>query len=153
MTDEITLIKNRQSRLEDRVTKLEGSVAAESIARASMEDDLQGMNGDLNGVRAAQKMVRALVASSGEHGRQLRTLDKKVAGVGERLDTMDRRFERRLEGLEISVNNRFDAVDARFDEVERRFAGVDARFDSLQADVRAILDRLGPPLSDDDRRK
>jgi hypothetical protein len=52
---------------------------------------------------------------------------------------MDRRFERRFDGLEAGVNSRFDSLNSRFD--------------SLQADVKAILSRLGPPLSDGDSQK
>ena len=58
--------------------------------------------------------------------------------MNKRIDDLKTYLDARFNGLEQSVNARFDAVDARFNAVDARFKAVDERF----AHVESRLDRI-----------
>jgi archaellum component FlaC len=74
--------------------------------------------------------VESLAAVSQDTREAVHRLEKKAAEHDERFDAVDARFDgmdARFDG----VDRRFDGMDARFDGMERRFDGTDARFDGM----------------------
>jgi chromosome segregation ATPase len=166
MTDDITQIKERQDRLEGRVTVLENTVNVEAIARAGMEDDLEGAKSDIVGLKATKQMLQTVITASSEHREQLQALaatttrtevlvGRLQADFKDRFDAVDAQFVRTGERFDAvdarlaKVDARFDAVDARlaevdarFDKVDARFAEVDARFDKVDARFAKVDERF-----------
>jgi chromosome segregation ATPase len=141
MTDDITQIKQRQDRLEGRVTVLENTVNVEAIARAGMEDDLEGAKSDIVGLKATKQMLQTVITASNEHREQLQAL----AGTTTRTEVLVGRLQADSKDRFDTVDARLAKVDKRFDTVDARFVKVDERFDQVAAGIKAILDRLGPP--------
>jgi archaellum component FlaC len=51
-------------------------------------------------------------------------------------------IDAKFEGLENTIDSRFDAVDARFDAVDARFESVDARFESVERQMALLGSRV-----------
>jgi hypothetical protein len=71
-----------------------------------------------------------------ESNRRFEGLQHEIA---QRFEAMDRRFEavdQRFEMLLREMNQRFEAVERRFEAVDRRFEAVDQRFEGVIAELR-----------------
>ncbi len=62
-------------------------------------------------------------------------VDQRFEAVDARFDGIDQRFE--------AVDARFDGIDHRFEAVDARFDGIDHRFDRMDTRLQAITDDLG----------
>ncbi|MFQ5593233.1 MAG: hypothetical protein ACE5HA_03725 [Anaerolineae bacterium] len=77
---------------------------------------------------------------------RLDIIEHDLAGVKERLDAIDARFDRmqsdmnaRFDRMQSDMNARFDAVNGRFEAMEERF---DTRFDRMQSDINARFEAM-----------
>jgi tetrahydromethanopterin S-methyltransferase subunit G len=68
-------------------------------------------------------------------------MDQRFDAVDQRFETVDQRFDAVDQRFE-TVDQRFDAVDQRFETVDQRFDAVDQRLDTLDAKLDTILSEL-----------
>jgi flagellar capping protein FliD len=74
---------------------------------------------------------------------RLDVLENEVAGINERLDRMEERFEGRFDHMEERFEGRLDQVEerseGRFDQMEERFEG---RFDQMEGRFNQMEERF-----------
>jgi chromosome segregation ATPase len=114
MSDELAELRDRQDRLEGRVTVLEVTVKKEAALRAKMDGDLGDMKATLN---AHTRSLQALHDTQSDHTARLTRIEDRLGGV-----------EDRLGGVESDVGN----LTAQMADVR---VGVHAILDLLDANL------------------
>lgn len=129
MGDEMTVLRDRQDKLEGRVAVLERTVereaglrAREAALRAKMDEDLSNVTETL---KAHGRSLQALHDTQQDHTRRLT----------------------RIEGRLGNVEGRLGNVEVRLGNVENDLVTVKEKLDTVHIGVRAILDLLDAHLA------
>lgn len=64
-------------------------------------------------------------------------ISEQIKPVCQRLDGMDKRFEKIDEHLD-GMDKRFETIDKRFEKIDERLDGMDKRFEKLEGTVSSI---------------
>ena len=94
--------------------------------------------------RMAPSEYQDLVAFLGE---RFETIDRRFDAMDQRFEAIDRRFD--------AMDQRFEAIDHRFDAMDQRFEAIDHRFDAIDRRFEAIdhrSDAIGHRFEAMDRR-
>ena len=76
-------------------------------------------------------------------GRVDRRIDGLESSVNQRIDGLESRVDRRIDGLENSVNQRIDGLESRLDKrIDDLESSVNQRIDKLEADNRQMYGTL-----------
>lgn len=86
MSDDFSDIRDRQDRLEGRVTHLEAKVEREAGLRAAMDRELGTISAKLG---AQQRSLNALAEVQSDHTRRLTRIEDRLTGVEGRLDNVE----------------------------------------------------------------
>lgn len=122
MGDEMTVLRDRQDKLEGRVTILETTVEREAALRAKMDEDQSNLTATL---KAHGRSLQALHDTQQDHTRRLT----------------------RIEGRLGNVEGRLGNVEVRLGNVENDLVTVKEKLDTVHIGVRAILDLLDAHLA------
>ena len=129
MADEIAVLRDRQDKVEGRVTTLEGTVEREAALRAKMDEDQSNIAATL---RAHTGLLQALHDTQQDHTRQLTGIEGRLGSVEVRLG---------------SVEVRLGSVEVRLGSVEDDLVIVKEKLDTVHIGVHAILDLLDTHLA------
>lgn len=167
MDDDLSDLRNRQTRTERRVAHLETKVDQEARLRADMDEELGSISAAVN---AHTQSLNALREDQAAQGQQLNhivtkidnaelwmghlngrmdSLEGKVTGLGGRMDGVETRLDQvdtRLDGIDTrldGVDTRLGSMDGRLSGVETRLGGVETELVGVKAGVDEILSRLG----------
>lgn len=122
MGDEMTVLRDRQDKLEGRVTILETTVEREAALRAKMDEDQSNLTATL---KAHGRSLQALHDTQQDHTRRLT----------------------RIEGRLGNVEGRLGNVEVRLGNVENDLVTVKEKLDTVHIGVHAILDLLDAHLA------
>ena len=134
MADEMTVLRDRQDRLEGRVTRLEGTVEREAALRAKMDEDQSNITAILG---AHTRSLQALHDTQQEHTGQLSRIEGRLGNV-----------EGRLGNVEVRLGH----VEDDLGVVKVRLGHVEEKLDTVHIGVHAILDLLDTHLARRSRR-
>ena len=129
MADEMTVLRDRQDRLEGRMTTLEGTVEREAALRAKMDEDQSSIAATL---RAHSGLLQALHDTQQDHTRRLTGIEGRLGNV-----------EGRLGNVEVRLGN----VEDDLGVVKVRLGIVEEKLDTVHIGVHAILDLLDTHLA------
>jgi archaellum component FlaC len=129
MSDELAELRDRQDRLEGRVTVLEVTVKKEAALRAKMDGDLGDMKATLN---AHTRSLQALHDTQSDHTARLTRIEDRLGGVEDRLG---------------GVEDRLGGVEDRLGGVESDVGNLTAQMADVRVGVHAILDLLDANLA------
>ena len=118
----MTVLRDRQDKLEGRVTVLETTVEREAALRAKMDEDQSNLTATLKA-----------------HGRSLQALHDRQQDHTRRLT--------RIEGRLGNVEGRLGNVEVRLGNVENDLVTVKEKLDTVHTGVHAILDLLDAHLA------
>jgi len=122
MPNDLAEMRDRQDRLEDRVTVLEVTVQKEAALRAKMDSDLGDVKATLN---AHTGSLQALHDTQSDHTRRLTRIEDRLGNVEDRLGN----------------------VEDRLGNVEDRLGNVEEQLGTVRVGVHAILDLLDAHLA------
>ncbi len=116
------------------------------MAGRSLTDRVEVLEQKVEGLQTLPGKVAALtdnVAGLRTEFSQFRTAND-VAHIAIRVEIgqMHEHSMTRLQGVEDTMNQRFDQVDARFDKIDAKFDRIDAKFDAIDAKFKAIDERF-----------
>jgi len=118
----MTVLRDRQDKLEGRVTVLETTVEREAALRAKMDEDQSNLTATL---KAHGRSLQALHDTQQDHTRRLT----------------------RIEGRLGNVEGRLGNVEVRLGNVENDLVTVKEKLDTVHTGVHAILDLLDAHLA------
>lgn len=136
MADEMTALRDRQDKLEGRVTTLEVTVEREAALRAKMDEDLSDMAQTL---KAHGRSLQALHDTQQDHTRRLTRIEGRLVNVDDRLES--------VEGRLVNVEGQLVNVEGRLTSVEADLGLVKEKLDTVHIGVHAILDLLDTHLA------
>ena len=105
MPNDLAEMRDRQDRLEDRVTVLEVTVQKEAALRAKMDSDLGDVKATLN---AHTGSLQALHDTQSDHTRRLTRIEDRLGNVEDRLGNV----EEQLGTVRVGVHAILDLLDA-----------------------------------------
>jgi chromosome segregation ATPase len=129
MAEEMTVLRDRQDRLEGRVTVLEATVEREAALRAKMDEDQSNLAATL---KAHGRSLQALHDTQQDHTRRLTRIEGDLSDVKDRLGN-----------VEVRLGN----VEVRLGNVEEDLVTVKEKLDTVHIGVHAILDLLDTHLA------
>jgi chromosome segregation ATPase len=112
MADEMTVLRDRQDRLEGRVTVLEASVEREAVLRAQMDEDQSNITQTL---KAHTRSLQALHDTQQDHTRRLTGIEGRLTNVEVRLGNVEddlRDVKVELGDVKIGVHAILDLLNA-----------------------------------------
>jgi len=112
MPNDLAEMRDRQDRLEDRVTVLEVTVQKEAALRAKMDSDLGDVKATLN---AHTGSLQALHDTQSDHTRRLTRIEDRLGNVEDRLGNVEDRLgnvEEQLGTVRVGVHAILDLLDA-----------------------------------------
>lgn len=122
MVDEMTVLRDRQDKLEGRVAVLERTVereaglrAREAALRAKMDEDLSNVTETL---KAHGRSLQALHDTQQDHTRQLTRIEGRLGNVEGRLGTV----EEKVDALQIGVHAILDLLNTHLVRRPRRLS-------------------------------
>lgn len=105
--DGMTELRERQDKLDERMTTLEGTVKEQATLRAAMDSDLSKL-------KAHEDSMQALHLTQADHTRRLTRIEDRVGNVEDRLGHVEDRLGHVEEGLEtvkVGVHAILDLLD------------------------------------------
>lgn len=149
MDDDLSDLRNRQTRTERRVAHLETKVDQETRSRVRMDKELGKVTAAVN---AHTQSLNALRETQAEQGQLLRHIVTKVDNteawmgyLNGRMDVLQQDLTGRMDSLESQVTGlggRMDGVETRLDRVDTRLDGIDTRLDRVDARLDSVDTRL-----------
>jgi chromosome segregation ATPase len=129
MADEMTVLRDRQDKVEGRVTLLEGTVEREAALRAKMDEDQSNITAILG---AHTRSLQALHDTQQDHTGRLTRIEDGLGNVEGRLG---------------NVEGRLGNVEIRLGHVEDDLVMVKEKLDTVHIGVHAVLDLLDTHLA------
>lgn len=122
MAEEMTVLRDRQDKLEGRVTVLERTVEREAALRAKMDEDQGNITATLS---AHGRLLQALHDTQQDHTQRLTRVENRLTGVEDRLTGVEDRLgkvEEDLGTVKIGVHAILDLLDTHLARRPRRLS-------------------------------